>query len=187
MTQGREFDVVYGIWDGETSTAQSGLEVWRARRLVMALFKTEVSKCQDAGNEDGAALFDDEILALRDREVGGLIYGWVFRYRGADRRERFVGIVPAGLDYRQAGLLPARVTYRGEPVEIEGDQAENYPLGMCVPIRRSGGTRIQMVPVADLHGYLGGAALRARDQKPDPERIASKMALASAQATRESR
>lgn len=170
----RTYNVVYGIW-GEPAVeipAAKGVEIWRARRFVMALFAAEEKKNLDAAHPELAEFFGRAALDLRDAEVGGLIFGWTKRWTGLDGSDRFVGIIEPGTDYKDAGKIPVpdpatRVVKKLAPIHNEST-VEYTPPRRPLP-----------------------TALRMRDRRPvgpsltEAERIADRMARASADAVKE--
>jgi hypothetical protein len=171
MAQVRKFNVLFGEWGSEEPrVVQSDQEIWRARRFVMALFKVEADKCQGRGDESLAEFFYNAAATLRDTEIGGIVFGWVKRWRGPDGKERFVGIVEPGADYREAGKMPVPDPATRVPTKVPPLYPSTLP---------------RQTPRAPLP-----SALRVRERAPhsmtEAERIADRMARASSDAVKES-
>jgi hypothetical protein len=154
----RPFNIVFGN-DGDEPTVVSGPEgpdfpIWRARQFVLALLKSQEGKTEDT---DERSAFINLRQQFRAAETGDLLFGMVRKFTNRKGIKRFIGIVPKGIDYRDAGK-PAR---KPEPKNLP-------PLLPDTAERRFGTVAQQQRPT--------------RPQKPQPteaERIAAKMAKAS--------
>jgi hypothetical protein len=103
----RLFDVVFGNEGEDQTVVHTGEPSYKARRLAMALLKTEQLKCEDGGHEQLAATFATLFEMFRDAPGGDILFGYVKKWIGLDGRRKFLGVIETGTDYRDAGFKPS--------------------------------------------------------------------------------
>lgn len=105
----RTFDVTFGVIDEDQQVIADDLPMWEARLFAIKLCRAEINANEERGNADLARTFNLLIADLRDAGGGGLMDGFVRTYAGADGKQRFLGVLPHGTDYRDARRCPPQV------------------------------------------------------------------------------
>lgn len=100
----RAYNVVYGEV-GQPQKIVPGPEgpdfpLWKARRMVTALLKSQEEKATDADEREA---FFHIRQTFHTAGVGDLVFGKIARFRNKKGKVRFVGIVEKDQDYTEAG------------------------------------------------------------------------------------
>lgn len=151
----KPYNIVFGTWgtdDPQIFRAEQGadLPIYKARRWVLALLTSEIDK-QEPEHQDALKILRQQ---FKDASVGDLVFGYVKRWTNAKGVERFIGIMPRGVDYRRAGVvppelaakpstrrLPDRVVIEGRPWK-QGPREASHPTPAPKPRRQSEAERI---------------------------------------------
>jgi hypothetical protein len=101
----RPYNIVYGEVGAEAQfvpgpEGHPDFPIWRARHMVMAILTTQTSKTEDADEIEQFKMIRRE---FRNADTGELLDGMVRKFRNRQGKVRFIGLVPKGVDYREAG------------------------------------------------------------------------------------
>jgi hypothetical protein len=103
----RPYRVVFGE-DGGDANVIPGPEgpdfpIWRARRWLVAVIQAQVEKLPEG---DERTALDNIQREFHAAQTGDLVLGMIRRWTNRKGQRRFIGVTPAGTDYRDAGKSP---------------------------------------------------------------------------------
>lgn len=100
----KPYHVVFGDDGGEAKVIPGpegpDFPIWRARQMVLAVLTAQLEKTNDEGE---AEEFKKLRSAFRLAQTGEIVFGMIRKFKNRKGKQRFIGITPKGVDYREVG------------------------------------------------------------------------------------